>query len=542
MNLVQINEHLKDVPIQKLMEYANGKDPMVPAYMATGEMQRRESMQQRVAASQQAAQGQQPTVKDQIQQKAGLMALQAQQQQQAQQQMMQQAQAQPMPVPPQTPQPSMQEEEQPEYAMGGIAQLPVDYDFASGGIIAFAGENGSEVPVVEETEEEKMRRLQRLLTQGLPSTQGTQPPAEATPQRAGLPALSAEPPKDTRPGANIPGLYDDAAQKVVQERLKPRSVQEIAATQAEADKLAGVTGKYGEEQMKRYGEEDAQYKEMIKDRAFNNLLSVLSGMGRGGLGGAAPAYLQAQAAQQAADIAQKRRMNQMYGDVEAKQREEAIAKSKGIITPYEAERTQVGDIASRQATQQMASQTEFEKEAINNKNALDRLELQYNRDLEAAKTRYANDQELRKIENDFAVKRDEVNRKAAVDLEKYRRTAPTDEQRNIDSYLALWKKDPANKNKPLIEGSAQYWMDRGGGSGRGDKPYITGLNQLLQSYQEDLKTLELQPETNPEKQRLRAAIKKTQKDLEAAVGKGLPSLTTGSSQLPPGFVPDQPGR
>ena len=138
MNLVQINEHLKDVPIQKLMEYANGRDPMVPAYMATGEMQRREIMQQRMAASQQAAQGQKPTVKDQIEQKAGLMALQAQQQQQAQQQMMQQAQAQPMPAPPQTPQPRMQEEEQPEFAMGGIAQLPVNYDFASGGIIAFA--------------------------------------------------------------------------------------------------------------------------------------------------------------------------------------------------------------------------------------------------------------------------------------------------------------------------------------------------------------------------------------------------------------------
>lgn len=539
MNLVQINEHLKDVPIQKLMEYANGKDPMVPAYMATGEMQRRESMQQRVAASQQAAQGQQPTVKDQIQQKAGLMALQAQQQQQAQQQMMQQAQAQPMPVPPQTPQPSMQEEEQPEYAMGGIAQLPVDYDFASGGIIAFAGENGSQVPVVEETEEEKMRRLQRLLTQGLPSTQGTQPSAEATPQRAGLPALSAEPPKDTRPGANIPGLYDDAAQKVVQERLKPRSVQEIAEIQAEADKLAGVTGKYGEEQMKRYSEEDAQYKEMVKDRAFNNLLSVLSGMGRGGLGGAAPAYLQAQAAQQAADIAQKRRMTDKYGDVEAKQREEARAKSKDIMTPYEAGRTQAGDIASRQATQQMASQTEFEREAINNKNQLDRQELQFKKDIQLAKDRQSSELELQKIREAHDFKVEELRRKNANALEQFRQNAPPEEQKNLNAYLARWKQNPANKDKPETDGVTQYFSDRLGGQFKENKTDVTGLNQLLTSYQKQLEDITL-PEA--EKVRIRAAVIKTQKDLEAAIGRGLPSLPTGSSKLPPGFVPDQPGR
>ena len=538
MNLVQINEHLKDVPIQKLMEYANGKDPMVPAYMATGEMQRRESMQQRVAASQQAAQGQQPTVKDQIQQKAGLMALQAQQQQQAQQQMMQQAQAQPMPVPPQTPQPSMQEEEQPEYAMGGIAQLPVDYDFASGGIIAFAGENGSEVPVVEETEEEKMRRIQQLLTQGIPSTQGKQPPAEATP-RAGLSSLVTPEKRPMRPGeAEIPDLYDPTAADIAKQRMKPRSVQEIAAIQAEADKLAGVTGKFGEEQMKRYGEEDAQYKEMVKDRAFNNLLSVLSGMGRGGLGGAAPAYLQAQAAQQAADIAQKRRMTEKYGDVEAKQREEALTKSKGITAPYEAGYTQAGDIASRQATQQVASQTEFAKEAINNKNQLERQELQFKKDIQLAKDRQASELELQKIREDHDYKIEDLRRRNANALEQFRQNAPPEEQKNLNAYLARWKKNPANKDKLETDGVTQYFSDRLGGQFKENKTDVTGLNQLLTSYQKQLEDITL-PEA--EKTRIRAAVIKTQKDLEAAIGRGLPS-ETGGTKLPDGFVPDQPGR
>lgn len=533
MNLVQINEHLKGVPMQALMSYANGQDPMVPAYMATGEMKRREVMTQKHAQAQQAAQGQVPTVKDQVEQQAGLMALQAQQQKQAQQQMMQQAQAQPMPVPPETPQPEMQGQEQSEFAMGGIAQLPVEYDFASGGIIAFAGESRSDVPVVEETEEEKKRRIQMLLTGQMPPSQSRPPPPspERKAEERGLPSLMGPPApaKDTRPGADIPGLYDTTAADIVKQRLTPRELKDVFAKQTEADKLAGVEGKFGEAQMKRYGEEEAQYKEMLKNREFNNLLAVLSGMGRGGLGGAAPAYLQNQAAQQAADIAQKRRMNELYGNIEAKQREEAMAKSKGALGTYEGERTQAGDIASKMASSQMAGQVEFAKEAINNKNALDRLDIQYKRDLEAAKIKAADDRELRKIENDYALERDKINKKAQFDLEAFRQKAPTDEQRNFEAYLSRWKKNPENKGKPETEAFAQYSIERVGGPGRGDKPYITGLNQLLQSYQDDLKGLELQPETNPEKKRLRGLVEKTRKDLEAAVSKGIPSTLSGGN-------------
>jgi hypothetical protein len=403
MNLVQINEHLKESPLQALMSYANGQNPMVPAYMATGELKRREIMAQKQTQSQQAAQGQQPTVKEQVEQRAGLMALQAQQQKQAQQQLMERAQAQPMPVPPQTPQPEIQPEEESEFSYGGIAELPVNYDFASGGIIAF--KEGDKVPAAEETEEEKKRRVMRLLTQGLPSTQGIAPPEnkplvvskEDAP--AGLPSLmkSSEPPA-LRPGeAEIPGLYDTKARDIANARLTPRTLESIAEDQAKAERLAGVEGKYGEAQMKRYGEEDAQYQQMLKDREFNRMLAVLSGMGRGGLGGAAPAYLQTQAAEQSADIAQKRRMNELYGNVEAEQRKEALAKAKGISTPYEAGVTQAGEIAGKLTTQQMASQTEFVSKAIENKNALDRLELQYKRDLEAAKTRYAKTKSYAKL-------------------------------------------------------------------------------------------------------------------------------------------------
>lgn len=500
MNLVQINEHLKESPLQALMSYANGQNPMVPAYMATGELKRREMMAQKQAQSQQAAQGQQPTVKEQVEQQAGLMALQAQQQQQAQQQMMQQAQAQPMPVPPEIPQPEMQPEEESEFAYGGIAQLPVQYDFASGGIIAFAG--GNKVPVVEETEEEKKRRIQQLLTQGFPSTQGIQPPTDVVPTRkeedAGLPSLTIppEPPKPKpRPGElEVPGLYDTAAQDIVKQRLAPRTVKDIFESQAEAERLAGLEGKYGEVQMKRYAEEEAQYKEMLKDRENNNLLAVLSGIGRGGLAGAAPAYLKSQAAQQAADIAQKRRMNELYGNVEAKQREEALAKSKGILTPYEAGYTQAGELAGKMAAEQMRGQVGFAEEAVRNKNALDRLDIEYRNRLEEAKTRFANDQELRKIENDYALKRDEINKKSQFALEKYRQSAPTDEQRNYDAYLVRWRKNPANTGKPETDAFAQYWMDRQGGQFKEGRQDLIGLHNLQVNYAKQLEDFTLPKE------------------------------------------------
>jgi hypothetical protein len=137
MNLVQINERLKDLPMQVVQQYANGMNPEVPPYLALGELQRREIAQKQMANTQGAQQGPQPSVKEQVEQKAGLMQLQQMQQQQmAQQQARPQG---PMPVPAGVPQP----EPQPEAMMarGGLAGIPVRrdmFEYARGGIIAFA--------------------------------------------------------------------------------------------------------------------------------------------------------------------------------------------------------------------------------------------------------------------------------------------------------------------------------------------------------------------------------------------------------------------
>jgi hypothetical protein len=139
MNLVQINERLKDLPPQVLQQYANGMNPEVPPYLALGELQRRELSQKKMAATQGGAQGQQPSIKEQVEQKAGLMALQQMQQQQVAQQ---QAQPQgPMPTPAGVPQPQQQPEAPMMAARGGLATIPVRrdmFEYARGGIIAFA--------------------------------------------------------------------------------------------------------------------------------------------------------------------------------------------------------------------------------------------------------------------------------------------------------------------------------------------------------------------------------------------------------------------
>ena len=137
MNLVQINERLKDLPMQVVQQYANGMNPEVPPYLALGELQRRELSQKQMATAQGAQQGPQPSVKEQVEQKAGLMQLQQMQQQQMAQQMQQPRG--PMPTPAGTPQPV----DQPEVAMasGGLAAVPVRsdmFEYAGGGIIAFA--------------------------------------------------------------------------------------------------------------------------------------------------------------------------------------------------------------------------------------------------------------------------------------------------------------------------------------------------------------------------------------------------------------------
>jgi hypothetical protein len=168
MNLVQIQERLKDLPTQAIMGYANGQNPQVPPYLALGELNRRKQMEQK------AAQPPQGTVKDNIEQEVGMMEMQKMRQMATPQ------------MPPQMPQQMPQMPPQgapamPDAAMamaaGGLARLPIrEMNFGSGGIIAFAegGDEGEEL-----TKAEAKAILKRMKQrEGTESRDVVEPPPE----------------------------------------------------------------------------------------------------------------------------------------------------------------------------------------------------------------------------------------------------------------------------------------------------------------------------------------------------------------------------
>jgi len=154
MNLIQIQEHLKDLPTQVIMGYANGQNPQVPPYMALGEMNRRKSMEQR------AAQAPDSSVKEKLEselsQQVGLpgvgQGMNMRINPAGMPQPMPSAQPQMAPQMPRMQNPPMAQKMPPQQmsepgatpgmAAGGLAELPVRKDifnYGPGGIVAFAG-------------------------------------------------------------------------------------------------------------------------------------------------------------------------------------------------------------------------------------------------------------------------------------------------------------------------------------------------------------------------------------------------------------------
>jgi len=162
MNLIQIQDKLKSLPndprvMQLLTAYANGQNPQVPPYLALGELNRRKGEMER-AQMEKAGQPPTGTVKDQIEQQTGVMALQQGRQQQAMQNMMRQSMAAPSPAPQGIPQPEAQ-----AMAGGGLASL-APKGYRSGGVIAFRegdlveGDDGEDDERVDEDGEKVLSR------------------------------------------------------------------------------------------------------------------------------------------------------------------------------------------------------------------------------------------------------------------------------------------------------------------------------------------------------------------------------------------------
>ena len=382
MNLVQIQERLKDAPVQAIMQYANGQNPMVPPYLALAELKRRESVNQSAQAQQAMQQGQPPSVKEQIEQAAGLAALQQQMQQQGMQGLM--AQARPQGIPEGVPQPRRQPESE------GIAGLPAgDFNFADGGIVAFQGGGETSVLSIDELKAEYQRLLRanrrveanemlekikvrqemarRPITtpvapmdEAMPATPRMPeapspemaPPAQrmagplpapggiagqiALPGRgagampSGAPAETEMPstpaaPTGAAPARGIAALpgADEATQMILGQMRAKRSLEDVAAEQEKAKGLFGLAQPYGEERMKRIQQMEAERQKSLEDRGIERLMRVMGGIAGRGLRGAGPAYLQSVEAERAADAAFRKQMDELMGGVEKERRTEA---------------------------------------------------------------------------------------------------------------------------------------------------------------------------------------------------------------------------
>jgi hypothetical protein len=218
MNLIQIQDRLKDLPMQAIMGYANGQNPQVPPYLALGELNRRKQMEQ------QSAEPPKGTVKDNIEQQMGLMQLQkARQGQMAQQSAMQGANA-PM-IPQGTPEPEMQPEANMAMAAGGLTTLPIgDMEFGSGGIIAFAkgGDEGEELSKKEASE--IFRRMKQR--EGTEPRDVIEPPPEVD---------------NTIPGFQAGNRFAQAMAKTTP-RPVPPTPQQIEANVARPDMSEQIPG------------------------------------------------------------------------------------------------------------------------------------------------------------------------------------------------------------------------------------------------------------------------------------------------------------
>lgn len=149
MNLYKIQEELKFKSIPELQHFANGMDPKVPAWMASAVLKAKVDEKQRWDNMQGAAQGQMPSVKEQLEQKAGLMQQQASQ------------------APAGLAQAAMPAPKGPVQMPGGITSgnAGANMDFAEGGIVGFS--DGGKGDKYETPYDRKRREEQEEGTAGL---------------------------------------------------------------------------------------------------------------------------------------------------------------------------------------------------------------------------------------------------------------------------------------------------------------------------------------------------------------------------------------
>lgn len=314
MNLVQIAEDLKGLPMQALQAYMNGTNPSVPPYLAAGELQRRQAAQKAQSLKEGAAQGPMPSVKDQIEQAANSMVAQQQRQAQGMQQMAQQAQKTPMPVPQGTPKPEAQA--QPE---GGLAALPVRSSmFRAGGVVGYA--DGGAMSAAPGALEVLIKRRDEMRKLGLDTTK----------LDAQIAAMQPQAPEQTPLPTTTAGIQQLALQQSAEAARAPAPTEEsqIAAHRKFED-YAGMP-----DYMKRLQALDEKYAESTKGRGLENLMRGLAAEASGRRGSIGLSAAETAAADRAADLAHAKTMAEAYGGLSQERMKALTEGQRGAAKSY----------------------------------------------------------------------------------------------------------------------------------------------------------------------------------------------------------------
>ncbi len=451
-NLVQIQRDLQMLPpgAQTMMYLKRAKDGMVasvPPYLAAAELAGREKMAQRQALSDGAATGEQPTVSQQLSQKADLLALQAMKKQAMDRQGLDQARSAVMPAPEGSPEP----EEQPRRE-GGLDQLPVEFGFEGGGIVAFqqggvpmttgyapdyqeAREMGIDLSPYDspEVRKEKLARLARMrefrkqagtaqipgqaadvqalaaqmnkppappappvrtspMTPQQMEAQVKRPPAPPAPPPAGAQAAPQEAPQqaptaDLR-AALMSNLGLDGA-PVAAPAAPQAAAPQNGLTQAGADVKAlaasmGLGTPAGAEEREMIAQMRARHAQQEKDRARMGLKAVLGGFSRG-YGGAAASEQEFAQRAYAEDMQHQKQMYDLVNAINSGNRKEA----EGIFNKA----MSIGE--SREKEAGAMKRAEMEQTGAMSRSRLQALSQMYSAELQAGSSKYNTDAHVR---------------------------------------------------------------------------------------------------------------------------------------------------
>jgi hypothetical protein len=378
MNLYKVQEELKFKSIPELQRFANGMDPKVPAWMASAVLKAKVDEKERWDNMQGAAKGQMPSVKEQLEQKAGLMQQQAAQ------------------TPMGLAQPAAQPPQGPVQMPGGLTSGSAGsgMQFAEGGIVGFDGTTGSYIGrsegsnvLPDKTGYEGMGILEAIQAMGgdvgeflkrkgsdaaqyirdmeknaLQTTKSTTVPV-TIPENAPAPqslsegavesalknnrqgiaqgnvtnvvsgAQTVPPTSGPRPPAApaAGGLGSSSVAGMLQKQLAKEPAQPTTEDAINAikgiQKGFGVDQPAGAEERAMIEEMKARYAKGQEDRGMRNLQGVLSAFGRGYGAAGLESARQSEAATNA-DMAQQQKVYEMINGINKANRAEGVGASK----------------------------------------------------------------------------------------------------------------------------------------------------------------------------------------------------------------------